>query len=191
MQYKKQETKEKILSCALDEFYTFGESNASIRRIADKAGVAVGNIYNYFESKQAIFKEIISPVKDSFESFFSDAVNVGINLRDIDNLTNMTVPFMVEYKREIRLLMNSQNEQGGKQKEQIFDRCAERIKAEIDKIRRHYDKQPISFEYSRALSKSFLHGAFELLFSSEDTRAVSAMLRDYFGFFWKGLDKRL
>ncbi len=191
MQYKKQETKEKILSCALEEFYVHGENNASIRRIAEGADVAVGNIYNYFDSKRAIFEELISPVAKSVSEHFDRLLASGISMKVFDEFKKTTIPFMVRNRREIKLLMNTQNEEGTKFKQQFFEKFSERLKKEIDRIRSHVKKVPISKEYSLALSKSFLNGAFEILFSSDDSRSVSAMLTDYFQFFFSGLDKRI
>lgn len=191
MQYKKQETKEKILSCALEEFYTYGENNASIRRIAEDADVAVGNIYNYFASKRAIFNEIVAPVAEAVSKHFDELLSAGVSMKVFDEFKKNTIPFMVRNRREIKLLMNAQNEAGTKFKQQFFEKFSERLKKEIDRIRNHVKKVPISKEYSLALSKSFLNGAFEILFSSEDSRSVSAMLTDYFQFFFYGLDKRI
>lgn len=191
MQYKKQETKEKILSCALDEFYVHGEANASIRRIAENANVAVGNIYNYFSSKRAIFDELIEPVAKSVNEHFDKLLSSGISMKIFEEFKKTTIPFMVRNRREIRLLMNMQDDEGKKFKQQFFEKFSARLKKEIDRIRNHKSQAPISKEYSLALSKSFLNGAFEILFSSEDSRSVSAMLTDYFQFFFSGMDKRI
>ncbi|MBR2874914.1 MAG: hypothetical protein IKC00_03720, partial [Clostridia bacterium] len=82
------------------------------------------------------------------------------------------------------------SDKGGLIKEDFFNQFSYKIKGEIDVLREKMDKQPISKEYSRALSKSFLYGVFEILFSSEDSRAVTAMLKDYFVFFFGGLESR-
>lgn len=190
MQYKKQGTRDKILACALDEFYKYGESNASIRRIAEKAQVAVGNIYNYFDSKRAIFEAIINPVAEGINAIFNQIMDFGLSLNKVDELAETAVPYMVKNRRELRLLMNTVSDKGGLIKEEFFNKFSYKIKAEIDALREKINKQPISREYSRALSKSFLHGVFEILFSSEDSRAVTAMLKDYFTFFFGGLESR-
>ncbi|MBR2069888.1 MAG: TetR/AcrR family transcriptional regulator [Clostridia bacterium] len=190
MQYKKQGTRDKILACALEEFYKYGESNASIRRIAEKAEVAVGNIYNYFDSKRAIFDAIINPVAQGINGIFDQIMEFGLSIKKVDELVETAVPYMVKNRRELRLLMNTASDKGGLIKEDFFNQFSYKIKGEIDVLREKMDKQPISKEYSRALSKSFLYGVFEILFSSEDSRAVTAMLKDYFVFFFGGLESR-
>ncbi len=61
MQIKKDEIKNKILEVARTEFQEKGFANASMRKIAKKAGISVSNIYNYFKGKDEIFKKIVFP----------------------------------------------------------------------------------------------------------------------------------
>lgn len=55
MQYKKNEIKEKIDSAALTVFAEKGYSGATVSDIGREAGVSVGNIYKYYNSKEDIF----------------------------------------------------------------------------------------------------------------------------------------
>ena len=50
MQIKKDEIKNEILKVARAEFHKNGFANASMRKIARKAGISVSNIYNYFKA---------------------------------------------------------------------------------------------------------------------------------------------
>lgn len=56
---KGERTRAAILDSAYDLFLTQGYSATSMRQIAQKAGIALGGIYNHFESKDAIFQELI------------------------------------------------------------------------------------------------------------------------------------
>jgi AcrR family transcriptional regulator len=51
---KSEETRQRILAAALDEFRTNGFEAATMRQIAAAAGVATGAAYYYFDSKDAI-----------------------------------------------------------------------------------------------------------------------------------------
>ncbi len=53
------EKREKILSVALNEFATKGFENANINTIAQKAGISVGSIYKYFDSKADLFSTTV------------------------------------------------------------------------------------------------------------------------------------
>jgi len=61
MQIKKEEVRGRIVSFAFEEFCKYGFQNASLRRIAEDAGVTKGNIYTYFASKDELFREIVLP----------------------------------------------------------------------------------------------------------------------------------
>ena len=51
---KGEQTRERILDAALDLFRTQGYAETTMRQIADAAGVAVGNAYYYFASKDQL-----------------------------------------------------------------------------------------------------------------------------------------
>ena len=54
MQIQKDEIRNRILIVASNEFMKNGVKHTSIKTIADKAGVAVGNVYNYYKSKDSL-----------------------------------------------------------------------------------------------------------------------------------------
>ena len=53
-------SEEKILNTALELFATKGYKNTAISEIAKKADISKGLMYNYFESKQALLRAIVS-----------------------------------------------------------------------------------------------------------------------------------
>jgi AcrR family transcriptional regulator len=52
-------TRDAILEAAVDLFVEHGYHGTSMRQIADRAGIALGGIYNHFPSKEALFTTII------------------------------------------------------------------------------------------------------------------------------------
>jgi AcrR family transcriptional regulator len=52
-------TRQAILDAAADLFGEQGYNGTSMRQIASRAGIALGGIYNHFESKEAIFQALI------------------------------------------------------------------------------------------------------------------------------------
>lgn len=53
------ETKQKVLEGAASVFCQDGYEGASMARIAERAGVSKGTLYNYFDSKEALFVSYI------------------------------------------------------------------------------------------------------------------------------------
>ncbi|MCK5134632.1 MAG: TetR family transcriptional regulator [Bacteroidales bacterium] len=66
MQYPKSYTRYRIIRAARKEFLRKGFKGASMRLIAAASGVSTSNIYNYFQSKDQIFREVLNPLLDAF-----------------------------------------------------------------------------------------------------------------------------
>ena len=58
MQVLKEDIRGRILAVAKLQFGQKGYSKTSMREIAELAGVGVGNIYNYFASKDELIGEV-------------------------------------------------------------------------------------------------------------------------------------
>jgi AcrR family transcriptional regulator len=56
---KGERTRQAVLQAAYELFLENGYAATSVRQIADKAGLALGGIYNHFPNKEAIFGELI------------------------------------------------------------------------------------------------------------------------------------
>ena len=105
---KGQQTRERLIEAALQQFAATGYHGASMRQIAETAGVAVGGIYNHFSSKEEILKAVIlayHPVNiilptlaktegETLEAFLHDAATQLLNaLTERPTLLNI---FMIE-----------------------------------------------------------------------------------------------
>jgi AcrR family transcriptional regulator len=72
-------TLRKILDAARDEFGERGFSDSSIVAITQRAGVALGTFYTYFDSKEAVFQALVrdmsAQVRDHVAPVLKDAAN--------------------------------------------------------------------------------------------------------------------
>lgn len=75
MKTKDQSINLKILQCAKSEFMDKGFADASMRRIAEKAGVTTGMLYSRFADKEEIFAELVRDGADKLYGFFMNAQN--------------------------------------------------------------------------------------------------------------------
>lgn len=55
-----------IVQAAYELFLENGYDNSSVKMIAERAGVAQGLMYNFFESKEILFDEVLSMAHDMF-----------------------------------------------------------------------------------------------------------------------------
>ena len=62
---------DKITSAALGEFLDKGYAGASLRKIAEKAGVTVGAIQTRYSSKDKLFASLLKPFLGEIEALFS------------------------------------------------------------------------------------------------------------------------
>lgn len=69
MQSLKEDVRQRILIAARDEFIEHGVRDTPIRAVAERAGIAVGNVYNYFSSKDALFQEVMRPLLSSLNRY--------------------------------------------------------------------------------------------------------------------------
>lgn len=70
MQILKQDINRRILAVARHVFSQRGFAKASMRDIAAKVGVGVGNLYNYYSSKDDLFCAVLAPIVSACYAMF-------------------------------------------------------------------------------------------------------------------------
>ena len=119
-QVLKENLRRDIIEAAKEEFLVYGYKDASMRRIAAKAHMTVGNLYRYFESKEAINMQIVVPTlekinkvlkqlttnKISFETrVFNVSLSTGEIREKLDVMSEQLVDIYVESPQEFKILM--------------------------------------------------------------------------------------
>lgn len=61
---------EKIVKAAKKEFLSYGFNEASMRRIANEAGMSVAGLYKHFASKEEMFSTLVEPAYQGLLSLF-------------------------------------------------------------------------------------------------------------------------
>lgn len=112
MQIQKNDTHRIILQTARCEFLLHGFKGASMRRIAKASGVTLSNIYNYFGSKDAIFRAVLHPLLKAFnyllESYNGeDYLTTGIfTVKSYQRKMKEDFLVIIEgYREELKLLL--------------------------------------------------------------------------------------
>jgi TetR/AcrR family transcriptional regulator len=75
-------SKERILSAALDEFAELGLSGARVDSIAAKAGINKAMIYYHFDSKEALYDEILKAHLEAGVTDLSKEITESMALED-------------------------------------------------------------------------------------------------------------
>jgi len=123
-QVLKKESKDAIIKASKEEFLEYGYKDASMRRIAKKSNMTVGNLYRYFKSKEDIsliivgetlkqIEECLDSITKSNVSLEKRVYNVNYNVSDfrrlLDNLADKLVDIYIGHKEEFNILMNDSN----------------------------------------------------------------------------------
>ena len=74
-QVLKDESRISILNAAKEEFLEKGYKNASMRSIAKKANMTVGNLYRYYKNKEDINLSIVGPTYREISAALKELIN--------------------------------------------------------------------------------------------------------------------
>lgn len=99
---KQEDTKQRILDKALEQFSTQGYDSVSVGEIAKAVGIKAPSLYNHFPSKQAIFDAILESTAAQYEAD-TDRINIHVQnaVQDIPVFTEITADALFEKVRQI------------------------------------------------------------------------------------------
>ena len=99
---KQEDTKQKILSAALELFSTRGYDAVSVGQIAKAVGIKAPSLYNHFASKRAIFDALFDETAAKYDKA-TDAVSVHVSEfdRDVAVFTEISEDALAEKVRSI------------------------------------------------------------------------------------------
>ncbi|MDF2523478.1 MAG: hypothetical protein K0R31_1119 [Clostridiales bacterium] len=109
MQVLKEEVRKTIHQAALVEFYEKGFKEASMRSIAERGEMTVGNLYRYFKSKEDLFYDVISPAYHKIVAL-TEAENLDLKHpeeghRFIEYIANQLIAINRAHRAELLILM--------------------------------------------------------------------------------------
>ncbi len=94
---KQSSTKEQILKAAQTIFQEKGFKGATLREIADKAGVNKGSIHYYFKTKRRLFEAIFSVVFNQFHSRIQTMLEASMPLeKKIDLIVEQSMDLLLK-----------------------------------------------------------------------------------------------
>ncbi len=104
---------EKIIAAAKKEFMTYGFTDASMRRIAQGAGMSASGLYKHFASKEEMFSALVNPAYQGLLEIIGQEVNDQgqiIATGDVsvwENSTDaiLTIPYIYDHLDEFRLIV--------------------------------------------------------------------------------------
>jgi len=135
-----QDTKERIRQAAVRVFSREGFDRASVKSIAQEAGVAVGSIYNHFRDKDALLVSLFEEAFEQRMDLLDELRGERLPIRDqVERLLEDHFARAREHKELAELLLYERFHRGGRLRERILplqrgivDRIAEILRVGID-----------------------------------------------------------
>ena len=119
-----EEKKSKIIETAVEEFSSRGFENANINVIAKKAGVSVGSLYKYFDTKTDLFLTSVNYGVGFLESILGEIISTDDDiLVKLEKIIRTAMRFSREHVELIKLY----NEFTTESNAELGSRLAERI----------------------------------------------------------------
>ena len=145
MQISKEHIRKNILQTAQSLFYTKGYAKVPMREIASKSHVSLSNIYNYYDSKEKIFQEIVQPAIDDFNRILDEHHGrSGTDIMEMfsdDYLQNLIKEYLSLNKHRDRLfllLFRAQGTSLEKFKDDFSDRSTAEVKRYFIRMKQEY-----------------------------------------------------
>ena len=145
MQISKEHIRKNILQTAQSLFYTKGYAKVPMREIASKSHVSLSNIYNYYDSKEKIFQEIVQPAIDDFNRILDEHHGrSGTDIMEMfsdDYLQNLIKEYLSLNKHRDRLfllLFRAQSTSLEKFKDDFSDRSTAEVKRYFIRMKQKY-----------------------------------------------------
>ena len=101
---------DKIVTAARDEFSEKGYNGASLRKIAEKAGVTVGAIQTRYKSKDELFVCLLKPLLDKIEDLFQNTKVDYYSGADADFSTGLKTSMRHESEAILHLIFEHYEE---------------------------------------------------------------------------------
>jgi AcrR family transcriptional regulator len=128
MQVPKPQVRQKIIDAAIEEFLVVGYRRASMRNIAKRAEITVGNIYAYFSGKDDLFETIILPVLESINKLVKmETTETG----PIDIFAEAVTKAFLANKKQFLILMHNSAPKFANARVQLTALVRERLIADL------------------------------------------------------------
>ncbi|MBQ7246063.1 MAG: helix-turn-helix transcriptional regulator [Firmicutes bacterium] len=198
-QVLKEESREMILDAAKDEFMENGFKESSMRRIAQKSKMTVGNLYRYFKNKEDILAVIVAPAYRAINKMVSDLTDNAVSFERegfnfdaskeelsvmMDKLSDGMIDAYVKHKMEFNILMMNSK---------LNDNIVDWFKGLITGlIAKHYDVKEDDKNVNiiaKGYAIAIFHGIREILkISDMDTESLKRITKIYLNSYLSMLD---
>lgn len=155
------ESKENIKKAAFEIFSRYGYNGASMRMIANEAGISVGGLYLYFKNKEELCRFLI---KEKLDEFSEVARSLFEKIEDPVFAITRYIELSIEYaKRHKEFIISQSKEQG--------------FTFAMDIKREFFKEQKLLI--GKIIQQGIDRGLFRPLDALEITKVIMGIIRGY------------
>ncbi len=195
-----EEFDEKILTCAKEEFLEKGYTDASIRTIAQNAGVSTSTIYTRYSDKEGLFRFLVEPAANGLKDLLQQALSGFSSLTGNEQNEKCmeysnrgfeaVIAYIYQYFSEFKLLITGAP--GNYYQEFLEDLveldtdCTKKFL--IQAKSKALSEERITDGFLHVVSSAFYSGIFEVVIHDmpvEEARNYINELRTFYGNGWK------
>ena len=192
MQYQKDELKNAILDEAEKEFSKKDFKAASLRQIALRAGTTIGNLYHYFESKEALFEALVGSEFEGFKNLIGKHSNLvtpeealqKASVKEWREMLKAFIGYLTPiFTKRFYILLNCSEGTRYEGTKGYF------IKFAKDHFLEHMDEMNSDCprELSQVIAEQLLNGILSIIRDYEDEERKKALLTELFLFYIIGV----
>lgn len=173
-QVLKDEVFDSIFQSAIDVFYEKDYRSAKMQEIAEKAGIPVSLIYNYYKNKEELFNKVASSIRIDFDRIADEEERAtGLPSEKYKNYTEDYILDLLEnYKVVVILMDKSQGTGYEHEKDHLIQTIEQHIKRQLDKKSQGiYDDM-----LCHILATNFAEGILEIARHYKDREYARTML---------------
>lgn len=184
----------RICEAAVKEFSEKGYINASTREIARGAGMTVGNLYRYFEDKEAIFCCVIGPAYESLMELVKQSleqVKLGLGSSFFGELADQILKMRRKHKNELLILFNGS---AGTRYEHAKDEMVKVVEGFLEgNIQEQLRLSGVKVEdvqLFRIIAAGFVDGMAEIFGKYENGDKLKRVAEQYIAFYFSNVPER-
>ena len=197
MQTLKDEIRNNIYQAALIEFAEQGYEKASMRSIANRAKITVGNMYRYFKNKEELFYSVTSPAYEALIEFVTEQ-SIPKNIDKVEENTNIDlqanrlVDIYLQHKTELIIII--EGSKGSKYegaKDEMIKLVENLVKEML--IAKFLESTSIYSDpyFTHVLSVSVVEGVIMILKQYDGEAKIREMVQLFIGLIFKDFEDRI
>lgn len=175
--------RKRIMKTAISQFAKSGYSASSINHIAKEAGISIGSMYSYFETKEDLFLQVIDMgntillrVLDEIKSVEGDIFNI------LKELLKISIKYSKTHKELVQIYLSASTEELSFLSKRLTNRLeSDFVKFYISLIDTAKEKNEIRKDIDTRIAAFYIDNLVVMLQLSFSTSYHSIRLNNYLG----------